>query len=82
MNVNDLGRTNTALDLIPITPSDAANLAVPVCALWVQNAGNVRFVTAKGRELTLTVDAGWLPVAALKVFATNTTATGIYGVPA
>lgn len=69
-----------------VTPNDGANLpSVTVgstvreraSALLIAVAGDVRLVDAQGIESTVTVPAGLLPGEVIKVFAANTTATGI-----
>ena len=49
------------------------------CVLYVGGAGNLRVLTVGGDDVTFTgVQAGtFLPVHVLRVFSTNTTATGI-----
>lgn len=61
---------------VAITPSDSANLATP-SVVYVGGGGNVRVTTAQGDDVTFAgVQAGSvIPVQALKVWATNTTAT-------
>ena len=69
----------------PITPSDTVDLprysgnGYLTVALWVGGLGNVAAVMQNGTVVTfLAVPAGtWLPLAARRVNATNTTATGI-----
>lgn len=69
-----------------VTPNDGANLpSVTIgstvreraSALLIAVAGDVRLVDAQGIESTVTVPAGLLPGEVIKVFAANTTATGI-----
>jgi hypothetical protein len=66
--------------LASVTPSDSADLANGVCrALWIGVAGNVALIAAgDSSPVTLIgVSAGILPVAAKRVYSTNTTATNI-----
>jgi hypothetical protein len=69
-----------ALDNYDITPSDSANLPVPVRALRANTAGNIKLVTARGSTRTCRFAAGETRlIAATKVFQTDTTCTGIEG---
>jgi hypothetical protein len=65
-------------DAAAVTPSNTVNLTEP-SVLYIGVTGNVRVTTAQGTDVTFTaVPAGFiLPVQVLKVWATNTTATGI-----
>lgn len=82
MNINDFSSSNIALDLIPITPSDTVDLVSPARALYVTSGGTLRVTTAKGvvRNIPF-VGEGFFPLAVLRVHATGTTATGLFGVP-
>ena len=75
--------TASALDLIPITPNDSADLATPVRAIRCKNngtAGNVKFVSFMGNTRTTDIATGeTIVVYATKVFATDTTAVGLEG---
>jgi len=63
-----------------ITPSDADDLSKMTRGINVAAAGNVKLVTYKGDTVTLYLAAGVIhPVMAVKVFSTDTTATGIVG---
>lgn len=51
------------------------------CALFVSGAGTVKLETPAGDIVTLTAIAGsYLPIQAVKVFATGTSATGIVAI--
>lgn len=83
MNINDLASANIALDLIPITPSDSTDLPKVARALYITSGGTLRITTAKGNVRNITgLGTGWFPVACLRVHATGTSCTGIFGVPA
>ncbi len=67
-----------------VTPTDGAGVqwtTGPVRSLWVGGAGNVALVGLDGNTVTLSgVAAGTLiPIGALRVNSTNTTATLIVG---
>lgn len=66
---------------VAITPSDATDLVTPVRGLVATVAGNVAVVSQKGgAAVTVPIAAGTvLPLRAVRVNATNTTATGIVG---
>lgn len=76
------GQIIPAEKLIAITPSDVANLAVPIRALYAGAAGDVKLVDMLGTTVTLVGLAAGVfhPVCAVKIFATDTTATDIVGV--
>lgn len=63
-----------------ITPADS-DLAVPVEALWVGGAGNIKITTLDGSVATLSgvVAGSLLPIAVKRVWSTDTTATLIVG---
>jgi len=69
---------NTATDGFSITPSDTDNLAKQAQALLIGVAGNIHILTPSGTDIIYPVQAGINPIAAVKVFATSTTATGIF----
>lgn len=74
LSLSDPGR-----DIIPVTPDDATDLAKVAVAIYVETGGNVTFVTPAGNQRTVTVaDLSILPVGAVRVLATGTTATGIH----
>lgn len=64
-------------DAALVTASDTATFAPSV--IYVGGAGNVRITTAQGTDIVFTgLNAGTvLPVQAIKVWATNTTATAL-----
>lgn len=66
---------------VSITPSNTVNLANP-SVVYVGGTGNVRVLTAQGDDVTfVNVPAGAvLPVQAIRVYATSTTATSLVGI--
>ncbi|WP_323041158.1 spike base protein, RCAP_Rcc01079 family [Gemmobacter sp.] len=76
------GLESPANDAIAITPSDAADLATVVRALFCTGDGTVRVTMRGGGDpVTLPMIAGVpLPARVRRVWATGTTATGIVGV--
>ena len=73
-------KKNSYLGAEAITPSDSADLAVPVSALHISVAGALKVTTASGEVVTFAaVPVGVFPLAVKKVFATGTAATGIVG---
>lgn len=75
--------SDPGFDIVTITPSDVADLAVPVRALRANAAGTIK-VSMPGNgvrvDRTLNFLAGETRVGVfLKVFATGTSATGIEG---
>lgn len=76
----EMGPTVPPLGAVAITPSDTDELANMVRALEVTVAGNVAVVFRDGSAMTLVFAAGERKTGFFKqVKATNTTATGIYG---
>jgi len=76
----------SAVRAFPITPDDGGANGFPsgvtyAQRLWIGGAGNIKITTPYGDTVTYTnVPAGtYLYVEAVKVFATNTTATNIVG---
>jgi hypothetical protein len=64
-----------------ITPSNTVDIAAPVRAIYVGGAGSVVITTVDGNDVTFAgLPAGMiLPVRAVRVRATGTTATGLVG---
>ncbi len=77
----DKGVSGPAENLETITPHDTAELNRATCGLYVGGGGNIRVVTVRGDEATfVNVAPGtFLPVRAIRVKATGTTATSIVG---
>lgn len=65
-------------DAAAVTTSDTNNFAT-ASVIFVGTAGNVRVLTAQGSDVTFTGVLGGsvLPVQVIRVYATNTTATGL-----
>jgi len=63
----------------PITPSDTVDLPTLTDGVWVGTGGNVAAVMQNNQmPVVLAVPSGaWIPLAARRINATNTTATGI-----
>lgn len=61
-----------------LTPADS-DLSTPVRAIWVGTQGNLRVTTVNGDDFVLPNAVGLIPLAVRRVWATNTTATGIVG---
>lgn len=73
----DLG--GPATDILPVTPGDAVDLPHVALALYIERGGSISFVTERGQTRVVAVaDHAILPVAARRVNATGTTATGIH----
>ena len=74
--------TSPAQDGVAITPSDSSNLAAPVRGIYIGVTGNVALTTLGGTSLTFVgcVAGTILPVCAIKVANTNTTATNLIGI--
>lgn len=60
-----------------VVPSDTVDLAFVARALYVGGVGNLALVTVDGSAITLVDAYGWVPVRAMRVRATGTTATSI-----
>lgn len=72
------GLESPAAFLLPVTPDDAADLAVTSRALNVTQSGLVQVTTSGGSVASVYIAAGIaFPVRATRVWATGTTATGI-----
>ena len=71
-------QTFTALDLVPVTPSDSADLAVPARALRIGAGGTLRITTYTGEVRNTNVEDGEvLLVFCIRVHSTGTSATDI-----
>lgn len=75
------GSGEPALGGFIISPSDGAYLPTVPRAIYVGGAGNLAFMTIRGEVLIFVgVVAGTIiPVRAVKVFSTNTTASNLVG---
>lgn len=68
-----------ALDLMPVTPSDTADLSLVAIALYVETGGIISLRTVAGGTRAVEVsDKSYLPVGTTRVMATGTTASGIH----
>lgn len=74
--------TGLARDIVPVTPSDSADIVAGAVALGVTckgDAGDVVIVTVEGNTRTYPIMVGEvLPVGISRVRATGTTATSIW----
>lgn len=70
---------NTAIDILPVTPSDVADLASAARAIrCTGTGGDLRITTRTGETRSTTISAGEvLMVQASRIHATGTTATGL-----
>jgi hypothetical protein len=67
-----------ARNAVAVTPSDSENLATSAKALWVGQIGDVSVDTVGGQTAVVFKNClGVLPVTAVRVRATGTTATDI-----
>ena len=73
------GDTSPAYHARAVTPDDTNILTGGVCrGLYVGVSGDVKITTARGSDVTfLSAPIGILPVQAVRVFDTGTTATDI-----
>jgi hypothetical protein len=64
-----------------IAPHNTNKLTRPVRGIYVGTGGNLRVLTRDGDDVTFTGVPGGviLPVVAMQVFVTGTTATGLVG---
>lgn len=68
-----------AKDMVPVTPSDSADLENVVVGLYIEGAGAVTFVSYMGKTRTVNVpEFSVLQCGVRRVLATGTTATGIH----
>lgn len=63
---------------VAVTPSDTVNLATP-SIVYVGAGGNVKITTAQGDDVTFTglLAGSVIPVQAIRVWSTGTTATNM-----
>lgn len=72
--------TSPATSIEEVTPSDSTDLVRVTRAINVAVSGTVRMTTKDGDVADLFVAAGGvIPVRAVRIWATGTTATGIRG---
>lgn len=68
-----------ATDIVPITPSNTADLPRFALALYVETGGALRIDTIEGVQRTVQVaDFSILPVGVRRVRSTGTTAQGVH----
>ncbi|WP_170418548.1 spike base protein, RCAP_Rcc01079 family [Ruegeria atlantica] len=68
-----------ARDIVPVVASDSSDLADVAIGLYVETGGAVVFTTVQGETRTVQVaDFSILPVGAIRVHATGTTASGVH----
>ncbi|WP_226689899.1 MULTISPECIES: spike base protein, RCAP_Rcc01079 family [Ruegeria] len=68
-----------ARDVLPVAPSDVADLSDVAIGLYVEAGGAVVMTTVRGETRTVQVtDFSILPVGVTRVHATGTTASGIH----
>jgi len=74
-----LSLNGPAADMLPVTPSDASDLAQVAVALYIETAGTVSVVTATGQVRSVKVASNSvLPVGVRRVRSSGTTASGIH----
>lgn len=74
-----LSLSGPATDIVPVTPSDAADLADVAAALYIETGGALSFVTVSGATRQVNVaNFSVLAVGARRVLAAGTTASGIH----
>ena len=74
--------SSPARDAFSITGNDSTDLAKITKALHISGSGDVKLTLmnmAAGSSITITLDTGYHPLRAKRVWATGTTATGITG---
>lgn len=75
------GDASSSYDYFAITPSDVTNFSFTVVGIYVGGAGNIVAVKPNGNTVTFSgVVAGTvLPIRAIRVNSTSTTATNLVG---
>jgi hypothetical protein len=79
--VSHARRQNTSAHNKAVTPSDGANIPGALTCVGLRitgTAGNLHYLDGFGNELTEAVPLGLFQSPVKKVFATGTTATGIF----
>ncbi len=68
-----------ALDIVPVTPDDGADLAAVAVALYIETGGALVLTSVAGQTRIVNVaDFAILPVGTRRVHATGTSASGIH----
>lgn len=67
--------------LFEITPDNDANLETNIRGLYIANGGDIRVIDERGQTVTFenVSSSAILPIRAVRVLATGTTASGIVG---
>lgn len=64
-----------------ITPSDTLDITPKPCQLYIGGAGNIKVDMAKtGTAIVFAAASGFLPINVTRVYATDTTASGIVAI--
>ena len=63
----------------PVTPDDSRTFLNSTRVLYVGTVGDIRLVMIDGSVVSRAFEQGYHPLAVKKVFATGTTASGIWG---
>lgn len=78
-NNRSLSLSGPATDVSPVAPNDTTDLPKVALALYIETGGSVALTTVAGENRIVTVsDFSILPVGALRVLASGTTASGIH----
>lgn len=76
--LSGLDQTVCAVDIIPVTPSNTVNLERMARAIRAMTGGTLRITSYSGEvRNTYISDGEILPVCAVRIHATGTSATGI-----
>ena len=80
MALSNVNNSYPAIGVLTVTPSDTVDLTKVVRAIRANTAGTVQITSIDGTTCLLNFWAGETrPVGATRIWATNTTATGIEG---
>jgi len=82
VNEYGVGWTAPGYDAAAVTPNDSADLDKPARAIYIGGAGDVKIDTEAGTTVTFVgLTAGsMLPVRAVRIHATDTTATNLVAI--
>lgn len=64
---------------VNITPDDSSDLVQPVYAITARTAGEIRVETVGGDDVIIPINMNQFVLQIKKVYATDTSATGIVG---